>query len=135
MADRRDRMTIEDKQIITFQQLQNSDERYIQDVIICNEQVDGVLLERFSLTNVIFERCIFVDCHFSKWDLTDVLFKHCDLSNCKLEGGYFYRTSFINCKLLGTKFSTSHFKQCSFDQCFANYVSFSEAQFDKTVFY
>ena len=119
---------------IMFEQLIKAEDRFVQDYIIRNKTIEGEQLSRMQLVNVVFERCIFINCDFSRWDVTDSVFKHCDLSNCRLEEGFYYRTTFINCKLIGTKFTKSRFKQSSFSQCFANYVSFSEANFDQTSF-
>ena len=116
-------MNDSDLQPRSFTEVQANEELYIEDSIIRNEQINGVTLASFSLRNVVFERCIFVDCNFERWELTDVVFRHCDLSNCHFEQGYFYRTTFLNCKLVGAKLMKSRFKQCNFEQCFASYAA------------
>lgn len=77
-------------------------------------------LSNLHVNNVIYEKCIFVNCYFLGRNVENINFKNCFL---------------YGCSIFNTDFGNSFIKETLFNDCFIEDTSFENCNIEKTWFY
>lgn len=97
------------------------------DLLICDQIID------FSIEDIEFNGCKFINVDFSKYPLKNVCFLDCIFEKCNLSGSSFIgkginRTKFDRCNMVGCDFISCNFNDAVILNTKCDYINFSDSK-------
>lgn len=101
----------------------------IEEIQVCRTIIRNLHCEQFYISNIKFEECQFINCHF-----TDFEFNGIEFQNCKIIEAVFQKVTFMDCTLDNVEFESPFSNTLLFGMTSLENILFRNIEFQFTTF-